>query len=80
MSWISLNSNKFKEFQYRFDNLKFRDMESKLRERINFDERIGKVDEKLADIDILSKNLGEKINDMKNKMDNDLDNFNFTNY
>lgn len=72
--------NKFQEFKHRFDNLKFRDMESKLKERINFDERLGKVDEKIGDIDILSKNLGAKISEIKNKIDDDIENMKFANY
>jgi len=56
---------KFKKFNDRFDHIKNTDLEAKIKERINLNQRISKVDEKLNDIDIISRNLGEKINEMK---------------
>jgi len=59
---------KFKNFENRYEIIRNSDLEVQIKEKLNFDQRINKVDEKIRDIDILSKNLEEKIDQIKGQI------------
>lgn len=70
--------HKFKNFQQRYDRVKLDEIEAKIKEKMNFTKRISDLDGKLKDVELLSKSLCDKIEDIKSQNINN-ENYGFFN-